>query len=510
MNQISLRLLWQQTLRLIDNYTMYQVVGGALVFLILCSWIGGLVGWLPYSFGEQWWSLLVVVAVMVGLHIAINWLTKIPAHLESTIITAGIIYFLVTPALSWWGLHYIALAGAIAMLSKYLFAWHKQHIANPAAVGVLALSLTSYYEVTWWIGSPELFIPLVIVGSVVVQKVRKWLPVMVFVAVGFVVFLFEEWRFFGHLDNWSVFWLSYPALFLAFFMLTEPFTMPPTKKMQTWYGVVVGVLAHTTLFSPFLKMTPELALVLGNILFFPATLRKKIYLELQSKTLIARDTYEFIFKKPSGMNFLPGQYLEWMLPHTADARGTRRYFTIASSPTESVIRLACKILPAHGSSFKAALLNLPPGHSLIASQRAGDFLLPDNPRQKIAWIAGGIGVTPFVSQWQYLRDSKVAADVALFYCVNTYEDAAYEADFKTDVPEVKLEYVAVVAKDTPRPGDESGFVTEAMINRRLPDWSERIWYLSGPPGMVHAYKNLLRTMGVPRKHIVTDFFPGIG
>jgi len=70
-----------------------------------------------------------------------------------------------------------------------------------------------------------------------------------------------------------------------------------------------------------------------------------------------------------------------MLPHKqVDSRGPRRYFTIASSPTESVVRLALKVVPAgsdmRGSSYKQALLQLDEGQEIIVSQLAGDFTLP--------------------------------------------------------------------------------------------------------------------------------------
>ncbi len=59
------------------------------------------------------------------------------------------------------------------------------------------------------------------------------------------------------------------------------------------------------------------------------------------------------------------------------------------------------------------------------------------------------------------------------------------------------------------PPAEAGFITPEMIARRTPDYLERVWYISGPPVMVRAYKSLLRKMGVPGKHIKTDFFPGV-
>ena len=56
---------------------------------------------------------------------------------------------------------------------------------------------------------------------------------------------------------------------------------------------------------------------------------------------------------------------------------------------------------------------------------------------------------------------------------------------------------------------EQGYVTAEMLARRVPDYLERIWYISGPPPMVNVYTKLLRQAGLPKTHIVRDFFPGL-
>ena len=72
--------------------------------------------------------------------------------------------------------------------------------------------------------------------------------------------------------------------------------------------------------------------------------------------------------------------MEWMLPHShPDTRGTRRYFTIASSPTEEYMRLGVKMFDKP-SSFKKALVSMNVGDSMTASQLAGEFVLPKDKR----------------------------------------------------------------------------------------------------------------------------------
>ncbi len=280
--------------------------------------------------------------------------------------------------------------------------------------------------------------------------------------------------------------------------------MPPTRRTQVVYGVLVGFLMHTTLFADMFPMTPELALVLGNLAMQPFRLKQKLFLKFISKREVAKDTYEFTFTKPAGFSYKAGQYLEWMLPHSSDSRGERRYFTIASAPTEEHIRLALKIVE-NGSTYKQALLALDEGEKIICSQLAGDFLLPEKNEKKLGFIAGGIGVTPFSSHLTYMQDSGKVFDTVLLYCVNTTPELAYEHVFEEMSDNVSL--IPVIAKEDVAPPMEQGYVTEEMLERRVPDYKERHWYLSGPPPMVNAYSKLLKSLGV--KKITKDFFPGL-
>ncbi|MCA9354308.1 MAG: FAD-dependent oxidoreductase, partial [Candidatus Kaiserbacteria bacterium] len=301
----------------------------------------------------------------------------------------------------------------------------------------------------------------------------------------------------------------WPVLFLAFYMLTEPFTMPAMKGPQALYGGLVGFLSHSSIFSSFLYVSPELALVIANVIMLPWRVRQKLFLTFEGKRQIAQDTWEFVFAKPKGFTFKAGQYLEWMLHHeAADSRGTRRYFTIASSPTEDKIRLAFKLVEK-GSSYKCELMKLDAGEKIVASQLAGDFVLPKDEEVKLGLIAGGIGVTPFRSHIQYMVDSGKKHDTKLFYCCNVADELAYVDEFMSALDNMPLEVIPVIAKEAVNAPAEEGYVTIEMLKRRAPDYLERTWYLSGPPPMVNAYTKLLQSAGVPKSQIVRDFFPGL-
>lgn len=505
----SITLLWQYPQRFVDGIGMYRTVTLALWGLVACSLTAGAFGWLSYSPWIQLMAIVPAVFLAVVLNIAFAWVFTVAANHESAVITALILFFLVIPAETLPENWPLFTAIVVAITSKFVLTYRKQHVFNAAALGAAAVSLPGFYEFSWWVSNPVLLWPTLLLGGLVVMKVRKWTPVLAFVGVGLLVYLFEGWRLgFALPGEFVTYFYSWPTIFLAFFMLTEPFTMPPTKRTQAWYGGMVGALANTTVFSPIFYMSPEVALLIGNALAYPFRLRQKLFLPLVSKELVAADTWEFVFKKPPHFYFKAGQYLEWMLPHEkADSRGERRYFTIASSPTEAVVRLALKVTEG-GSTYKKELLQLQAGDCIIASQLAGDFMLPKNAG-KLGMIAGGIGITPFRSHIRHMLDTQTSPDTKLLYCANTAAELAFVDEFVKAAAKLPLEVIPVISKEKAISPHESGYITADLLARRVPDFVERTWYLSGPPPMVDAYSDLLSGAGVPRKQIIKDFFPGL-
>ena len=131
-----------------------------------------------------------------------------------------------------------------------------------------------------------------------------------------------------------------------------------------------------------------------------------------------------------------------------------------------------------------------------ASHIAGGFVLSRDAKEKLAFIAGGIGVTPFRSMVQYLIDTKDARSVTLLYSNKTAAEIAYKDVFDRAERETGMKTVYTSMIDC------------AMIAREIPDYREHVFYLSGPHGMVTAFEKTLREMGVSRFHITTDYFPG--
>jgi len=234
-------------------------------------------------------------------------------------------------------------------------------------------------------------------------------------------------------------------------------------------------------------------------------------LSLREKIKIAPDIYEFVFNLEKKIIFLPGQYLEWTLNlKNPDSRGNRRYFTIASSPTEENLKIGVKFYP-DSSSFKKKLISVTENDKVFAGQLSGDFIIPKNNNQKLVFIAGGIGITPFRSMVKYLLDNKIKMPIVIFYSNKSKEEIVYKEIFD-DTQEklgIKTIYTLTDLDNIPKNWkSEKGRITGEMIKKYAPDFKERSFYLSGPHAMVIGFEEVLHSLRIDGSKIKKDFFPG--
>lgn len=496
--------------RLLNGFTMYRVITYALFLLAAVSIALGAAGFLSFGAGWLLVSLLVLVWASYASNALIAWILGIPQNHESPVITGAILFFVLSPASTLREAGLLALAAIVAMASKYVLAIGRQHVFNPAALAAVVIGIPTGIA-TWWIGTPALLLPTAIAALMVVRKVRRGQLFGITFAAGLATSaIVSIWYGEPILSSSWMYLASGPMLFFAAFMVTEPFTSPGTRGPRLLYGAFNGILSSIPLgFGP-VYATPELTLLLANVGAFMTSIRRRLVLTLVSREEIAADTYAFHFRTDRKPAFLPGQYLEWMVAQEKpDSRGQRRYFTIASAPAEDPLSIGVKI-GAERSSFKEQLLAMQPGDTAYGAMRGGDFTLPSDTSEKLAFVAGGIGVTPFRSMIRQMVLTGEKRDVTMFYACRTGADVAYADLWEEASAKVGLRTVCVLANDDARTGDgiEHGFLTAEIVAKRLPDWKERTFYLSGPDAMVQAYKKLLTGMGLPLSRIRTDYFPG--
>ncbi len=399
------------------------------------------------------------------------------------------------------------------MASKYMLAPGGKHIFNPAAFAVALTYLTINQTASWWVGSGPMLPYVLPAGLLLVRKLGRFDLVLSFLAAALgVTFLVDVFTGTDLIATFQKIFLYSPLLFFAFIILTEPLTTPPTRKLRITYGVVVGLLFAPQLHIGSVFMTPELAILIGNVYSFIVSPKSRLLLRLKERNRLAPDTYEFVFAAPPRFHFRPGQYMEWTLGHNhPDDRGNRRYFTLASSPTEHNLRLAVRF-DKKSSTFKRAMLASGRDSVLLASQLAGDFVLPDDPLQKCIFIAGGIGVTPFRSMIKYLLDRRQRRPITLFYAARSVDEFVYRDVFDRAQLELGIRTIYTVTDNRNLPANWSGKVgriTPEMIRSVVPDYRQCIFYVSGPRGMVDSFKDSIHGLGGDGLQVRTDYFAGL-
>jgi len=502
-------------LNFIDNFlnkiTMYRLVLYSLILLLAAAAVFGLFGILPYNF----FDVILSTGFLLAVGLATNWIFaktfKAPVNVESVYISALILALIISPVkgLDIGGYVFLFWAAVLTQASKFILAINKKHIFNPAAVAVAVTAFAINQSASWWVGTAAILPLVLLTGLLIVKKIQRTDLVFSFLITALITTLTL-----GILQGSSVAILAKQALvdsplfFFAFVMLTEPLTTPPTKNLQIFYGILTGFLFAPQVHIGSLYFSPELALVTGNVFSYLVSPKQKLLLTLKEKVRLSPDTYNFIFTSDKKLNFTPGQYLEWTLGHNRpDSRGNRRYFTIASSPTEREIIMGVKFY-SESSSFKKSLLEMLPGDKIAAGQLAGDFTLDKNLNQKLAFIAGGIGITPFRSMIKNLLDKNQKRPIAVFYANRKPEDIVYKDVLDQAESRLGIKTVYTLTQNAGSWDGETGHINERMIQSNLPDYRERMYYVSGPKSMVDSFTESLHNLGIPNSQIKTDFFPG--
>jgi ferredoxin-NADP reductase len=498
---------------LLNRITMYRLVLYYLIFLLGAAVLLCVSGIIKYDVFALLFSISFLLAVCWG----VNWIFArtfgVAANVESVYISALILALIITPIQSFNDLWFLGWAAVLAMASKYILAINRKHLFNPVAFAVALTYFTINQSASWWVGNGPM-LPFVLIGGIlVVRKIGRSDLVLSFlittVATSLVLTLFAGGDLIGAIQK---IFLYSPLFFFAFLILTEPLTTPPTRRSRIGYGLLTGFFFTPQIHFGTFYITPELAILIGNLFSYLISPKTRMVLKLKEKIKIAPDIYDFIFTHSRHFAFVPGQYMEWTLGHDGpDARGNRRYFTLASAPTERTLRVGVKFTQ-RSSSFKKTMLEMNTGDEIVAGQVAGDFVLPKDPRQKVVLIAGGVGVTPFRSMIKYLLDTNQRRPITLFYSNKNINDIVYKDVFDRASHELGIQVIYTVTDTTNLPSYWSGTtgrITPQLIKSKVPDYRRCIFYISGPKGMVDSFKESLDQMHVHNSQIKTDYFSGL-
>ncbi|MBX7214096.1 MAG: hypothetical protein K1X39_08815 [Thermoflexales bacterium] len=497
--------------RRLNAITMYRLTAFVLLGALLAAITLSALRVLSFDPFAMAFGAGFLVAVCWAINTLLARLFRVPANPESTHITALILALIYPPLGGYADLPALAAIAAVAMASKYLIAPFRKHLFNPVALAAAFGAVVLGREATWWLANAPM-LPFVAVGGLLIaRKVRRDALIATFLGVALgaslLLSLIEGDAPLAAVRDVIV--LS-PLIFFATVILTEPITLPGTRAGQIAVAALTGLLFTPQFHIGESGFTPEAAMLVGNALAWLIGPRRRYTFAFTRRVHLGADVWDYFFTASPALTFVPGQYLEWTLGHAdADVRGLRRLLTVASSPRERETRVGLKI-PEAPSTWKRALMALQPGQTLTTAQVCGDFTLPREPGRKLAFIAGGIGITPFRSMVQDLLDRGEKRDIVLFYS-NRYADEIAYRDVFDAARRVGVRTVYALTGREAVPigwGGHVGRVDADLLRRQLPDFAERTFYLSGPNSLVDAFQAALREMGVPGSQVHKDYFPG--
>lgn len=235
-----------------------------------------------------------------------------------------------------------------------------------------------------------------------------------------------------------------------------------------------------------------------------------VNVKLTGKKEIAAGTMEFFLEKPVGFTFRAGQFCDITLidPPETDEEGNTRGFSLVAAPYEDYLAVATRL---RDTAFKRVFRNLREGSEVKFDAPYGDFTLHKTETNPAVFIIGGIGVTPVRSMIAQATHDKTTHKITLIHSNKTPADAPFTDDFRQfakDNP--NFTFVPVASNDAPDDWDgERSRVNADLVKKYVTDWEHTIFYLSGPPGMVKAMRQILvNELKANEDNIRTEEFDG--
>ena len=217
------------------------------------------------------------------------------------------------------------------------------------------------------------------------------------------------------------------------------------------------------------------------------------YVKVISLDKITHDVLKIVTEKPSQYTFKPGQATELSI-NKKDWSNKKNPFTFTSLPENDYLEFTIKTYPLH-KNFTNELLYLKNNDELIVHDVFGTIAY----RGEGIFIAGGAGVTPFISIFRYLKSINAIGNNKLICANKNKADIIREAEFKDLLED---NFINILA-DEKLSGYSFGKITENFIKENS-EGLNKIFYLCGPPPMMEVIKKQLTNLNIDKSLIVTE------
>lgn len=204
-----------------------------------------------------------------------------------------------------------------------------------------------------------------------------------------------------------------------------------------------------------------------------------------------------------GLRFAPGQFAWVKIADTPFTIEEHPFSFTSSAERRDTLEFGIKEL----GDFSSRVGRVSVGATAFLDGPHGAFSMDRYQAPGYVFIAGGVGITPFLSMLKTMADRGDPRLVTLIYADRSWDAVAFRDELDALRERVRLD-ITYVLEDPPEEWEgEEGMVTAEVLERRLPrDGYERMYLLCGPPAMMDGVQSALRERGVPQRHIQLERF----
>ncbi|MBS1781103.1 MAG: flavodoxin reductase [Bacteroidetes bacterium] len=210
---------------------------------------------------------------------------------------------------------------------------------------------------------------------------------------------------------------------------------------------------------------------------------------------LTHDVLKIVAEKPTTIDYQPGQAVDISISKQ-NWEHELRAFTFTSLPDDGYIEFTIKTYPSH-NGVTAQLLSLNKEDELLIHNVFGDITY----KGEGIFIAGGAGVTPFISILKQLEKENRIGNNKLIFANKTKADIIFEDKFCQLLGD---NFVNILSNENIA-NYEYGFISADLIRRHTNEPSQ-YFYLCGPEPMMQAVERHLFALGISERFIVREVF----
>jgi len=215
--------------------------------------------------------------------------------------------------------------------------------------------------------------------------------------------------------------------------------------------------------------------------------------KIKSIQHLTHDVLKIVTEKPQTYTFTPGQATEIAINKNG-WKDKKRPFTFTCLPENDFLEFTIKTYPTH-HGVTNELLNLKKDDELLLYDVFGAIAY----KGEGVFIAGGAGITPFISIFRLLQSKKEMGSNKLIFANKTKADIILEQEFK----EVLGDNFINILSDEKRNGYGYGQITESFLKTYLENTAKHV-YICGPPPMMLAVEKQLENLGISKNAITKE------